>query len=39
MVEYENYRTELEFQNAITYNVFGVHFINTYFTLFYVGNG
>merc|ERR1711939_125699 len=36
MVEYENYRTELEFQNAITYNVFGVHFINTYFTLFYV---
>jgi hypothetical protein len=36
MVEYENYRTDIEYENAITYKVFGFQFINSYFCLFYV---
>ena len=36
MVDYENYRTDMEWENAIVKKVFPFQFINSYFTLFYV---
>lgn len=36
MVDYENWRTDDEWENAIVYKVFGFQFINSYFSLFYV---
>jgi len=36
MVNYENYRTDMEWENAIVKKVFPFQFINSYFTLFYV---
>jgi len=36
MVNYENHRTDEEWENAIVNKVFGFQFINSYFTLFYI---
>jgi hypothetical protein len=36
MVDYENYRTDMEWENAIVQKVFPFQFINSYFSLFYI---
>jgi len=36
MVDYENYRTDMEWENAIIKKVFPFQFINSYFSLFYI---
>jgi len=36
MVDYENYRTDIEWENAIVKKVFPFQFINSYFSLFYI---
>jgi len=36
MVDFENYRTDQEWENALVRRVFLFQFINSYFTLFYV---
>jgi hypothetical protein len=36
MVDYENYRTDTEWEDAIVNKVFAFQFINSYFSLFYI---
>jgi len=36
MVDYENHRTDDQWENAIINKVFGFQFINSYFSLFYI---
>lgn len=36
MVDHENYRTDMEWENAIIMKVFPFQFINSYFSLFYI---